>query len=346
MRTIRQPGPVAAERAVAVPCRIEPVELHLKAGLTVNDAIAQAHGMQGFSGYLDLSGVPLAPLDYVIPGAAPDADHVAWYSQTHTLDAATIERAGAIVGIRDGEPFLHCHGEWAGRMGHLLPLDSIVASDCVVTGLKMDGARFEVGDNSETNFRLFAPKRAETTSKPDGFALVLRPNEPVLAAIEAVCARNSVRTSPNFRGRKHGRGPVRGRPGGRVLRDRTPRHRRSVSGWTLRTRRRHRRSRRGGQPWPACPRCRRSDHFRTGDPELLKISAGTLTGALRLVRRSRHGACQSGTTVPGNEAIFPISRLGQRNGRRASRPVRAMPVPPIAAPARGTTKGSGCTRYD
>jgi hypothetical protein len=198
MRTMRQPGSVAKERAIAVPCRIEPVELHLKAGLTVNDAIAQAHGMKGFSGYLDLSGVPLAPLRYVIPSEAPDADNVAWYSQTHTLDAATIERAGAIVGIRDAEPFLHCHGEWAGRMGHLLPLDSVVASDCVVTGLKMDGAQFEVEDNSETNFRLFAPKRAETTSKPDGFALVLRPNEPVLAAIEAVCARNSVERARIF----------------------------------------------------------------------------------------------------------------------------------------------------
>jgi hypothetical protein len=198
MRTMRQPGSVAAERAVAVPCRIEPVEFQLKAGLTVNEAIAQAHGIQGFSGYVDLSGVPLAPLDYVIPGAAPDAGHVAWYSRTHTLAAATIERAGAIVGIRDGEPFLHCHGAWAGRMGHLLPLDSVVALDCIVTGLKMDGARFEVEDNSETNFRLFAPKRAETTSEPDGFALVLRPNEPVLASIEAVCARNSVERARIF----------------------------------------------------------------------------------------------------------------------------------------------------
>ncbi|MFN3766226.1 MAG: DUF296 domain-containing protein [Aliihoeflea sp.] len=198
MRTIRQPGPVAAERALAVPCSVEPVELHLKAGLTINDAIAQAHEMEGFSGCLDLSGVPLAPLDYVIPGEAPDADHVAWYSQTHSLDKATIERAGAIVGTRDGAPFLHCHGEWAGRMGHLLPLDSFVASDCVVTGLKMDGARFAVEENSETNFRLFAPKRTETTAKPDGFALVLRPNEPVLDAIEAVCARNSVERARIF----------------------------------------------------------------------------------------------------------------------------------------------------
>lgn len=198
MRTMRQPGPPAAQRAVAVPCRIEPVELHLKAGHTINEAIAQAHATQGFSGYLDLSAVPLSPLNYVIPASSPDADHVAWYSRTHTLETAVVERAGAIVGVRDGEPFLHCHGEWAGRMGHLLPLDGIVAADCVVTGLKMDGARFEVEDDSETNFRLFRPKSSANISKSDGFALVLRPNEPVLAAIEAVCARNSVERARIF----------------------------------------------------------------------------------------------------------------------------------------------------
>lgn len=198
MRTMRHRGPVAPERVAAAPCRIVPVELHLKAGLSINDAIAQAHGLHGFSGYLDLSGVALAPLRYVIPALSPDDDHVAWYSQTHELPNARITQAGAIVGLRDGAPFLHCHGLWADRMGHLLPLESIVAADRTVTGYRTEGAAFEVEENFETNFRLFAPKNVEKTSKPDGFSLVLRPNEPISTAIEAFCARNSVKRAQIF----------------------------------------------------------------------------------------------------------------------------------------------------
>lgn len=194
---IRHPGPPAAERRSALPTRARPVALELEAGLSLNAAVARAFAAEGFaSGYLHLTDARFAPLDFVIPAASPDADHAAWYSETFRLHHARLLEAGVVAGRRDGEPFVHCHGLWLDEdgkrwMGHLLPDASILAGSTTAEGVVVSDALFEVADDPETNFRLFALRRAGAgegaTAFPARAALVtIRPNEDVLPALEAV----------------------------------------------------------------------------------------------------------------------------------------------------------------
>jgi predicted DNA-binding protein with PD1-like motif len=83
----------------------------------------------------------------VIPAASPDAHHAAWYSDTFApAGPVEITRACAIVGQRDGKPFVHCHGIWetteGTRMGHMLAPTTIVAEPIEVTGIGLTGATF------------------------------------------------------------------------------------------------------------------------------------------------------------------------------------------------------------
>ena len=183
-----------------MPCAAEPLTLRLHSGRLINDAVAQAFADAGFAGgYVRLRDAKVDPMRYVIPAASPDGAHAAWYSDTVAPDGTTIiEDAGLIVGRRDGEPFLHCHGIWrtpdgVRRMGHLLPLDSQLAEPVDVEAWGVAGALFDVRDDAETNFRLFAPiETAVSVEHRGGRAAIctVRPNEDISQAIEAVCRRH------------------------------------------------------------------------------------------------------------------------------------------------------------
>lgn len=197
-RSIRHPGPVAPEREKVAAGRAAQLVLRLRAGQSVNAAVTGALAEAGYaSGYVDLDGLAISPMHYVIPAAAPDASHAAWYSGTHSpAGVVTVERAGVIAGIRDGEPFIHCHGIWRGsdgarRAGHLLPHEAIVARDAEVRGWGLQGAAFVARDDAETNFKLFAAEAADGTgvspSATRALACTMRPNGDISAAIERVC---------------------------------------------------------------------------------------------------------------------------------------------------------------
>ncbi|BCH18138.1 MAG: DUF296 domain-containing protein [Mesorhizobium sp.] len=234
MRSIRHPGPIASERFAAMPCAAAPLTLRLETGSSVNDAVAQALADAGFGGgYIRLRNARLDPMRYVIPAASPDGTHAAWYSDTFAPEGMTvIEDAGLVAGRRDEQPFLHCHGIWrtpdgVRRMGHLLPLDSHLAEPVEVTAWGIEGALFDVRDDTETNFRLFAPIKApvlehfaakrlrlasdkmrqskelergfgspKTQSAPGerrgrrAAICTVKPNEDIGQAIEAVCRRH------------------------------------------------------------------------------------------------------------------------------------------------------------
>jgi predicted DNA-binding protein with PD1-like motif len=195
MRTIAHPGPLSPDRWRSIPATGRWERLTLRTGLTVNEAVARAFAEAGFAGgYARLGGLFLAPLRYVIP-AASDGRHAAWYSETFAPEGiGRIEQAGAVVGIRDGASFLHCHGSWrhadgSRRMGHLLPHDSVLERDCIIDVLGIAGATFEAEEDPETAFKLFAP-RARTSEGAAGARAILctvRPNEDVSLVIEAVC---------------------------------------------------------------------------------------------------------------------------------------------------------------
>lgn len=195
LRTLRHPGPVAPERWQAVPCRAEPVRVRLRAGLRFGEAVARGLAETGHdAGYLCLSDVAMARLSYVIPAPAPGDGHAAWYSAVRTIpDAPRITTGGVHLGRRDGAPFTHCHGVWRGEqtpaaMGHLLPDDCILLTDCEVSGWGLTGAGLVAEHDPETAFTLFRPRADGASGKPDAFLCRVRPNQDISAALTALAA--------------------------------------------------------------------------------------------------------------------------------------------------------------
>ena len=121
--------------------------------------LVQERGVQ--LGMVFLDGITCDPLRYVLPALSSDGVHAAWYSDTLAPEGPTrIIRATASVGAREEQPFLHCHGLWQTgtapvAMGHLLPLESLVAADCRVTGIGSREAWFDSLPDAETAFTLF-----------------------------------------------------------------------------------------------------------------------------------------------------------------------------------------------
>jgi len=201
MRSIVHPGSPSPERFRAVPCQARRFTARLQPDLSVNEAAARAlveAGLQG--GYMTLRNVQLSPLHYVIPAASPDAEHAAWYSDTRSPPGTMmIELAGMGIGLRDGEPFLHCHGIWgteegARNMGHLLPLESRIAESTEVEAWGIAGAILDVSQDDETNFRLFSPRETTVSAgaTPNAVLCTVKPNQDISLAIEQICRLHGI----------------------------------------------------------------------------------------------------------------------------------------------------------
>lgn len=198
------PGPRAAQRAVAVRASLRPFSGVLPAGRSVMAAVSRLLGMQGCTGgVVRLDGAVCDPLRYVLPAFSTNGIHAAWYSDIHAPDGpVAIDRATATLGWKDGAPFLHCHGTWGATMGHLLPLDSILAADVRVTGLGAPDAWFEALPDAETAFTLFTPRDAGGGGGSGLLARIL-PGEDAVTAVEALCARHGITDA-----RLHGLGSI------------------------------------------------------------------------------------------------------------------------------------------
>ncbi|MBD2745395.1 DUF296 domain-containing protein [Microvirga sp. BT688] len=202
MRRIDHPGPVAAERFAAVTGEAVPIRFVLEPGLTIDEAVAA--GMRGsgcIGGFVEFRGGRCEPFRYVMPAASSDPRYVAWYSETFEPDGpVNVTRACAIVGVRDGKTFLHCHGLWdtreGPRMGHMLAPLSRVAEPIKVEGIGFRDATFEAMSDKETNFTLFEPvQNSGKVSTKTGRQVLLakvRPNRDISLAIEEICIRQGI----------------------------------------------------------------------------------------------------------------------------------------------------------
>jgi predicted DNA-binding protein with PD1-like motif len=224
MRHIHHPGPVSPERMAEAAGGPVPLRFVLEPGYSVDAAIARGFEASGcIGGFVTLRGGQCEPFRFVMPAASPDAHHAAWFSDTFAPEGPVeITRACAIVGQRDGKPFVHCHGIWetteGTRMGHMLAPDTVVAESMEVTGIGLRGATFKALPDPETNFTLFEPLPvAEDRQEPAGPRVLLakvRPNEDISLAIEDICSRQGI-----GRANVHGIGSLNGvrfTDGGRV----------------------------------------------------------------------------------------------------------------------------------
>src|SRR5215210_3974858 len=114
IRHIPQPGPVDPVRIESFEGRGQALELELKPGLSLIDAIAQPLLAAGFeAAAVRLEGGSLMPFKYLIPAASTDPRYAAYYSEPFEPPGETrIEVANVSVGRRNGQPFLHCHAVW------------------------------------------------------------------------------------------------------------------------------------------------------------------------------------------------------------------------------------------
>jgi len=204
MRQILHPGPIAGERATVVAGTPVRLRFTLEPGQTLDEAVARGFAAAGCEGgFVSFRGGRCEPFKYVMPAASPDGGHAAWYSDTFAPSGpVSFERAGAIVGRREGRPFLHCHGIWntqdGARMGHLLAPGTRVVEPLEVSGIGTRTATFEARPDAETNFTLFEPVRIDAREDGTGPRVLLariRPNVDISLAIEAICRDHGVRTA-------------------------------------------------------------------------------------------------------------------------------------------------------
>ncbi len=201
-RFIRQPGPIAKDRIVAVKGRGSAIRFELEPGLLLVEAVRRGFAAHGFaSGVVELANVDLAPMAYVMPALSKTLENAAYYSDIFRPSGTTRLSNGAITfGKRDGMPFFHCHALWReadGKEcgGHIMPDETFVATRCEVTALGLDGAAFEGAQDGEINFKIFGPVIA-TPANPDAqdrvVALRLRPNQDFCGALESYCSANGI----------------------------------------------------------------------------------------------------------------------------------------------------------
>jgi predicted DNA-binding protein with PD1-like motif len=200
---IKQPGPVADERIVAVATRGRALTLRLEPGLRLVDAVAAAFAAHGFvSGTVDVSELALAPLAYVMPALSKTGENAAFYSDTFRPKGITRIKHGAMTfGRRDDAPFFHTHALWTeadGKFsgGHIMPEEAVVAEGIDVAAFGIADAGFEGNLDPETNFKLFVPIATRSTAagklRSLGYAIRLRPNQDFTGALEAFCVANGI----------------------------------------------------------------------------------------------------------------------------------------------------------
>ena len=197
-RFIRQPGPEQQPRVVAVEARGRSFSFTLEPGILLLEGIRRGFADQGFtSGVVEFGALALGPFAYVMPALSKDGVNAAFYSGIYHPPGISRLDAGAMTfGLRDGQPFFHCHALWReadGKVtgGHILPDETIVAERISVTALGIDGAIFEGNPDPETNFKIFGPvaaPRAGAITEGRVLAIRLRPNQDFVRALEATCA--------------------------------------------------------------------------------------------------------------------------------------------------------------
>ena len=195
---LRHPGPPANSPCTVARGSVRRLSVTLPRGAILLEAVAQALPLGCTCAAMDLSGAWIGPFDYVMPDRSTDGVHAAWYSETHHGTEACLQHATAIVGTRDGAPWLHCHALWGDHhCGHLLPDAVTLAKDADVTLYAFDGGGFDVALCPETLFPIFHV----TGGQAQGKALIAKVNpHHDLATTLAHSARDAGFQSPRILG--------------------------------------------------------------------------------------------------------------------------------------------------
>ncbi len=146
------------------------------------------------------------PFCYVMPALSKSPDHSVYFSDRYDVTGkVSLETASVTYGIRQGQPWLHCHAVWVEpdgtrRCGHLLPEDIQVSEPIEATVSVLRDVAFSVEPDSETNFSLFIPiagpwfgRTHSSDAKQSVYAIRLSPNTDVCESLEKFCQVNQIR---------------------------------------------------------------------------------------------------------------------------------------------------------
>jgi len=207
MRTLVQPGPVHPSRIESFGGGVSAMIFTARAGQSLNEAVTGPLAAAGWrSGTVTITGGAMNPFRYVMPGPADDASHAAYFTAPRAPAGTTrLELANATFGFAGAAPFLHCHAVWtepdgARRGGHILPAETILASDIEVHAWGFTAITIETADDPETNFTLFQPHGEPGPGAADvvarkrpGVVARVRPNEDITLAVETIARTHGLR---------------------------------------------------------------------------------------------------------------------------------------------------------
>ncbi|WP_454916507.1 PCC domain-containing protein [Xanthobacter sediminis] len=197
-RRLRQPGPAAEARVESAVGRMTTLDFTLQPGLTLNAAVAGPLVAAGFNAaQVEFSGGAFGPFTYVMPAAAPDDAHAAWYSAPFTPAGESWIEAGCLTfGRKESAPFVHCHAFWrepdgTRRGGHVMPHETVVSAPVEARAYGSADVAVTADFDPETRFTLFTPHalRAPEAGPRIAFARVC-PNTDIASAVAELCRRH------------------------------------------------------------------------------------------------------------------------------------------------------------
>ncbi|THU02027.1 DNA-binding protein [Lampropedia puyangensis] len=215
MRSIHHYGTPELRRHNVVPCQLHYHADALPTGLSLREAFAAVCAQRGAtSAVARLEGGSFGPLAYVMPALSTKPEFAVYYSDRYEAQVpAQIESATVTIGLRDGQPWLHCHAVWVDaqglrQAGHILPDEAWFTETPQMHIWYLQGANFDVLPCTESRFSLFTPvpdvavaepapaaarPAATAVSTSSGLAVTIRPNEDVCEAIATICREHGIR---------------------------------------------------------------------------------------------------------------------------------------------------------
>lgn len=206
---IIHPGPLQQKRLQTVKGTSTTTINRLPGGGRLVDELHSLLAASGHhSGVAEILGGSLSPISYCVPADGRSGRAVS-YSETCTGEYAQVIFGTAVLGRRNGEPFMHCHCIWRrpdGTLaaGHLWPETHTVDPAPSVALISLDGIELTSADCTETLLPVFTP-RAEfggqamnsDTAHPTYRTIVARvlPNEDITDAVVRICSDNGFSTA-------------------------------------------------------------------------------------------------------------------------------------------------------
>lgn len=191
--TLVHPGPVVAERVVALPTRLTAHEIELPSCTHLLDALEQLlERTSGISAFGQLVGGRMDEFAYYIPDVGPAGGPVANFSAPYPGTApGRMVRGGITIGRRDGAIWCHSHSlfedaEGARLAGHLIPEKVVLGRDVVARVWVSTDVLADVQPDPETTMSLFTPRRvaAQGAGDVNGLVCRVRPNVDITRTIE------------------------------------------------------------------------------------------------------------------------------------------------------------------